>query len=374
MLFSNALSRTLRLAVIAIGTVPSTTALPQPILTNPTTTTTTTRSAIQPRSQGIWETELHQIPRGPRQGHAVTALGLEVVLLGGTTLSGGKDTTPAPLVEAYAPLTDSWRRLADLPTAMTHTNAASVHGKLYVLGGMTGTKGVLSPTSDSYKFSPFANRWERIPDLPPATRRGAAAVAAWKDMIVVAGGVKHLNIFTGAQTTSNKVSAYNTITKAWLAYPDLPDGGRDHAGGAVWNNTFYLVGGRMGGRSNVKADVFALDLKTPEAGWKKKASMPTARGAFALVELNDKLYAFGGEVSKGDRDAQTEAFGSIEVYDPQTDEWEVLDEMPLPRHSTGAGVVLGEIYIPGGADAVGPGTATKTMQGYMPGGRVNGEL
>lgn len=367
MLLSASLSQAI---LLALATVPAVCALPQP--QGPIIATATPN--LHARDIGTWETALRQIPLGPRRDHAVSALGLEVVILGGTTISAdNKPSTPLRPVEAYAPLTDSWRPLANLPIAVTHANLASVHGKLYMLGGMTGDKGMLLPTGASYKFSPFANTWEAIPEMPPATKRGAAAVCAWKDLVIVAGGVKRLNTYTGARTTSSKVSAFNTINRSWIAYPDLPEGGRDHAGGAIWNNTIYVVGGQMGGRGNVKGDVFALNLNKPETGWKKKASMLVPRAGASMVEINDKLYVFGGNTQGSDG---KEVTADVEVYDPERDEWESAEDMPLPRSGTGAAIVLGEVYLPGGADDVQGGTATKTMQGFIPKprGRAQDEL
>ncbi|KAJ1323626.1 influenza virus NS1A-binding protein [Microdochium nivale] len=367
----NMLIVSLRLALAALVVVPLASGLPQSETPRDLSAFETWRKTtvdLRGSRKGEWKTDLRKIPEGPRQEHSVAALGLEVIVLGGITPPASPTSTEIPslgLIEAYAPLTDSWRRIADLPTPMNHANIATAHGRLHVLGGLTGT-GVMNPTGKTFRYNILANKWEPISEMPQSdTRRGAAAVAVWKDLIVVAGGLTYLNPFAGVQNTTNKVSAFNVITKTWLALPDLPDSGRDHAGGAVWKDTFYVVGGRVSGRNNVKADVFALDMKKPQDGWARKTSMPTARGGFSLANVHGKFYAFGGEGDKATINPPSGLYHNVEVYDPKRDSWEVLDPMPVPRHGTGAAVVLGTIYIPGGANVAGSG-ATDTTQAFSP--------
>ena len=55
----------------------------------------------------------------------------EIALVGGLTTSGA----PSPRVDAYSPEADRWRRLPDLPAGRHHALAASDGGRLYVVGG-----------------------------------------------------------------------------------------------------------------------------------------------------------------------------------------------------------------------------------------------
>ena len=55
----------------------------------------------------------------------------EIVVVGGLTADG----TPSPRVDAYSPSADRWRRLPDLPAGLHHTLAASDGRRLYVVGG-----------------------------------------------------------------------------------------------------------------------------------------------------------------------------------------------------------------------------------------------
>ena len=57
------------------------------------------------------------------------------------------------------------------------------------------------------------------------------------------------------------------------------------------------------------------------------------------------LYVIGGQ---RDRIAVTD----VDRYDPATDSWQALPDMPNPRHGFGAVAVDGKIYLPGGADTM----------------------
>ena len=61
------------------------------------------------------------------------------------------------------------------------------------------------------------------------------------------------------------------------------------------------------------------------------------------------------------------ADAQIEAYDPRTDTWQNLGQMPLPTHGlTRAAVLDGRIHIPGGSVTVGGNNGTTLHQAYRP--------
>lgn len=58
-------------------------------------------------------------------------------------------------------------------------------------------------------------------------------------------------------------------------------------------------------------------------------------------------------------------FDNVEVYDAETDVWDVLEPMDLPRHGTSAAAVNGRIYIPGEGIVEGVG-ATDAFDAFSP--------
>ncbi|KAK6860005.1 hypothetical protein PG995_003641 [Apiospora arundinis] len=324
-------------------------------------------------TENHWET-LPSLPLGPRQENSVAALGTDIYILAGIT-SAAPNATDFPslqLVQAYATERRTWRRVADVPTPLNHAHLAAVAGKLYMLGSLTGG-GPFTPVGVGYEYDAGADAWTRLPrgDLPEGLERGAGAVGVWRDrFVIVAGGLTYNNPFTGIQNTSADVSVFDTQTGTWLPgedWPALPDGGRDHAGGAVVGDTMYVVGGRTNGRTNVKGDVFALDLSAlPEARkWEARAGMPTPRGGLMAAAVDGKIYTFGGEGEEAQGAGPGGVFREVEVYDTEADSWEKLPAMPFPRHGTGAAAVAGRIYIPGGANMTGAG-ATSVVDSFSP--------
>jgi len=83
--------------------------------------------------------------------------------------------------------------------------------------------------------------------------------------------------------------------------------------------------------------------------WTPAPSMQTARGGFAALTMDGKIYVLGGEVLTG----VNQALKSIEIFDPQRDTWEFGPDLPLGLHGLPAVNVDGVIYVVGGADRAG---------------------
>jgi hypothetical protein len=63
-----------------------------------------------------------------------------------------------------------------------------------------------------------------------------------------------------------------------------------------------------------------------------------------------RLFTFGGEGNPADPQG---IFPQVEVYDPASDRWSGLPDLPTPRHGMGAAVSGEQIYVPGGATVAG---------------------
>ncbi|KAM6530134.1 hypothetical protein FALCPG4_008256 [Fusarium falciforme] len=127
---------------------------------------------------------------------------------------------------------------------------------------------------------------------------------------------------------------------------NIPEG-RQHAAGAIVDDTLYLAGGRWFEKTNARGDVFMLDLNNLTSGWETgKTRMPTARGGIAGAAVGAKLYTFGGETNQH---AATGVFDDVEVFDVETQKWEELAPMQVTRLGKSAAVVGNRIYIPEGS-------------------------
>lgn len=90
-------------------------------------------------------------------------------------------------VDCWCPKTDRWYRLANLPVPRSGVSACQVHGKIYVVGGRNNSRdegNVDSPAVDC--LDPVTNTWKRCADMTVARNR--VGVATLDCMIYAVGG------------------------------------------------------------------------------------------------------------------------------------------------------------------------------------------
>ena len=324
-------------------------------------------SFATPKPKLYWEV-LPSTPDVPRQEHTTVAIDGVLYVLGG--ILPDPSATPAPvnttsLVQAYDIRTHKWSRTASMPLPLNHPNVVAVSGKLYVLGGLTPdpTGEVWEAIPDCFVYDPKRNSWKRVASMPINQARGSAAMGVVGSKIYLAGGVRSLAL-TGErfQDTVAVVTSFDTVTGKWSVLESLPEG-RDHAGAVIFNNCFYVVGGRFQGQRNVRGTVFVLDLSNPKRGWKSLATMPTPRGGIAAALVAGKIYTFGGEGNPAE--GSNGVFNETEVYDIKRNFWQKLEPMRLPRHGTSAFTVNRKIYIPGGGVLEG-GAPVNDFDAFVP--------
>jgi N-acetylneuraminic acid mutarotase len=78
--------------------------------------------------------------------------------------------------------------------------------------------------------------------------------------------------------------------------------------------------------------------------------MPTARSGGGLAVLDGKIYVAGGRAPGG---------SAFEVYDPATDRWEALPNLPTQRNHLAMVALNGRIIVAGGRS--GPGFNTERL-------------
>jgi N-acetylneuraminic acid mutarotase len=276
--------------------------------------------------QPSWGT-LNELPF-PVQETAVVALDDRIYVLGGIDVSLATRADVHRFEQKFA---GEWTESLSLPLPVHHMNAAVVDGRIYVVGSLLAG---FDPIGDVWSWAPGDQEWSVGASMPPGSERGAAAVGVVDGRIVVAGGLDG--------TSSDLVSAYDPIADEWdVDLPDLP-ARIDHGTGQVVDGTFYVIGGRTDGIGESSSAVWAL----VDGAWEERAPMPTARGGIASGVLDGKIAVVGGE---GNDDDPSGVFPQTELYDPATDEWTALPDMPTPRHGMGAAAVDGALYVPGGA-------------------------
>lgn len=314
----------------------------------------------------------------PRQEHSTAVVNeTTIAIVAGAfpALNGsgqtGIETTNS--VELYDIPSDTWRAVASAPFAVNHPNVATVGGRVYLLGGLVDAPelGDLAfdweASGESYVYDPAEDTWSELEAMPRGTERGSAIIGVHGDMIYLAGGMTTLR--PGYQDAVSIVTAFNTTSGSWQRLPasaaNIPMG-RQHSAGGIVGDFFYVVGGRGFGIDSIQGTVVSLDLNDLEAGWMEtQGQMPTPRGGLSAAVVNGSFFTFGGE---GNPDEETRVFSNGEAWDIETQEWRVLEYMPVPRHGTVAVAVGGRVYIPGGGLRLGGAETSQHFDAYVVGG------
>jgi len=303
---------------------------------SPTDATPAPRLTPGPAAKG-WRT-LAAMPT-PRSEVAAATLDGKIYVVGGFEGDG----SPSVKVEVYDPATDTWSEIAPLPAPRHHAAAIAVGATfLYVFGGF-GT-GFDDPKATVYRYDPDNQTWQEQAPMPTARGGHSVTPAACPGLsgacLYAIGGSGR-----GAENIS-EVSAYEDVSDSWsIAAAMLTP--RDHLGahGTPINGKVYAIGGRR--NVDFGRNLDANEEYDPQAdAWTARAPLPTARSGIAAVELNGRIYIFGGEGSNG-------TFDENEAYDPENDTWETLEPMPTARHGLGAAVVGDTIYVIGGGETPG---------------------
>ena len=110
----------------------------------------------------------------------------------------------------------------------------------------------------------------------------------------------------------------------------------------------------------------AYDPKTNT--WTTKSPMPTARHHISSAVIDGKLFVvgvriLGNGVMSEDMDEALTNFDRNEVYDPQSDSWEIREPMLVKRSGFTATAFNGNMYVFGGE---GVGAVYDSVEKYNP--------
>lgn len=236
------------------------------------------------------------------------------------------------VVEEFDPSTDQWASGASMPTPRAMASAVTIDGRIYILGGRN-TSGIMDTVE---VYDPASNSWEKVTTMPQA--RWNHMVAEVQGKIYVIGGI----VGTGDNRRSiDTVEIYDPTENTWKLGQSLPTS-RQGAAIAVVQEKIYVIGGRRGaGASGTVTNV--VEVYDPsEDYWSSIQTMQEGRTGSQAAVVDGRIYVIGGAV-EGD------AKGSIEIFDPDTDTWEMM-ALSLQEPRTGICVAsLGSrIYVIGG--------------------------
>ena len=220
-----------------------------------------------------------------------------------------------------APNEGFWTSKTPMNTARRYLGAATVGGKVYVIGGYNGS---YLGTNECY--DPVLDSWTNKSPMP--TPRNGAAVVALNGKVYVIGG------YNG--TYLNTTEVYDPITDSWATKANMPTA-RRYVAGAALGGLIYVVGGYDGSPTN-ETEVYNPSTDT----WSTKAPINTSRYGLGVAAVGGKLYAVGGYASAG-------YSKRIEEYDPESNTWSYKTNMAVGRSGVAVVAFSGRLYMIGGS-------------------------
>ncbi|HVM22394.1 MAG TPA: kelch repeat-containing protein [Sphingomicrobium sp.] len=287
----------------------------------------------------------------PRSEHAVAEFDGKIWVLGGYP----PGRLPSDLVQVYDPAKSKWSLGPRLPKPIHHTHVAAVGGKLYVIGGELEGASTGKPeiyVGEVWVHDPAVGGWAPRAPMPTARSGGGKAVVDGK--IYVAGG---------RPPGGHAFEVYDPATDKWEKLPDLPTQ-RNHLAMVAINGKIYVAGGRTGpGAMADRVDVLEIyDPKTRR--WSTGAPLPAPRGGVTGAAHAGCLFVFGGE---GERSHVLGLTPTAYGYDPRSNRWTRLPDLPIAMHGLkGSAVIGGRVFLPGGGITLGGNSGTNAMQVYRP--------
>jgi non-specific serine/threonine protein kinase len=283
--------------------------------------------------------------RSPRLLFVVAGL-LVLAVVGAVLLAGGggddenePSTAGAAPVATKLPAELEWQPIRAAPFRRQYAAATAVDDKVWVFGGI----GVKASSTTSKAYDPATNRWTTGPGLPVALHHFSAVT--YEGEAVVIGGFVPGDELTSEQ--SDRV--YALRGDSWEELPPL-NHPRAAAAAAVVGDKIVVVGGQADGKLVPETEVFDGE------GWEDVAEIPTPREHLGAASDGRYLYAVGGRELSADKNV-----GTLERYDPASDSWTKLEDMPEATGSVGAAFAGGRVVAVGGESTT---SASDAVQAY----------
>lgn len=315
----------------------------------------------EPELTGEWRLapESSGLPERRHEACATMVNG-QVVLIGGRRVN-----QPTSI---YNPKSKEWRNTTGPGKGerLHHFQCVEAGGSIWAINSWRGFFPFESANEHVYEYNVTADSWSKHPGMPAHRNRGGSAAVRKGDLIFAVAGNRGGH---GAHAMSVPwVDAFNWRNKEWVSttYPDMPDEGRDHVGGAMVKGQMCIAGGRNGGtkrffRANI-ATTYCYDFELGE--WEQKEDMPYPRAGASTGETCDgRMMVAGGE-------GNGQAYARVDLFDGE--KWEQAPSLVDSRHSSGVAFSKCEncahVFIPSGGGSQGGRQELTSTEEYIPNG------
>jgi Kelch motif protein len=285
----------------------------------------------------------------PRTDHAAVVLGGKLYSIGG--FSG---STLAE-VDQYDPASNTWTRKRDLQAARREFAAGAVNGKIYVACGMSWTDpNAVTYVKTTEEYDPASDTW--------TTRTGgcpidfAATNSVYSNVHIggaAANGRLYMVVFNVGAPGGTATYEYDPAADKWTSKAPPPFRSGPYSV-AELGGSLYALSSQSNG-ANPFAESRLAQYDPVGDVWIIRAALAGVWWS-ALVAANGKLDAFGGVVATGGFTSPpgvraTSVIPAVNEYDPATDRWTTRNPFGVARHSAGAVLLGTDVYVLGGSSA-----------------------
>jgi N-acetylneuraminic acid mutarotase len=238
-----------------------------------------------------------------------------------------------------------WSRPTSLPVGLNHTQATAYGGDVYLAGGYLEGE---AATSDFWRYDPARNAWTQL--SPMGTSRGAAGTAVIGDRLYVADGAPQTFGLDDPPAPFKRLEVYDFVSERWSTGPDAPFAVH-HVNAAALGGKLYLAGGRVDHEAS-SGKFFRYDPLTE--AWEVLPDLPLGpTSSTGLVAAGGKVVLIGGDDELGWEDGSGWVTPTAWAFDPATNRWQRLPDLAVERHALAAAVAGGRIYAIGGGPCPG---------------------
>jgi len=186
------------------------------------------------------------------------------------------------------------------------------------------------------------NEWQKL--APMRKPRTEMPAILLDGIVYVPGG------YNQATMGSDDFEAYDITQNTWTGLKSLP-ADLDHLMGTTFDGKIYIFGGNTVMEDEIRSNrYYRYDPKTD--AWTALGEMPYRNSEAFAVATSEYIYILGGRGRELIR------------YDPSGDSWDFLAPMQFERNHLGAVELDGKIYAIGGRDL--NHVATNTVEVYDP--------
>jgi N-acetylneuraminic acid mutarotase len=164
---------------------------------------------------------------------------------------------------------------------------------------------------------------------------GAASVTPGDGFIYILGG----------SVNSAKFSRFDSVSNTWTPLPNIP-------GNGILEGTAAALGGKIYAFGNYfDTAMRVFDIASGQWQTNRSGPYPFLTRGMSFIVTGGELYAVGGA------NMNLDPVPGLKKYNPATDTWTQMSDMPEPRGHGSTTLVNGKIYVAGG-NASGNGIAS----------------